>query len=329
MSEQPVRAGVVGVGSMGQNHARVYDSLSGVSLVGVADADESQAAAVASACGTTAVEDDVLFEHSDVVSISVPTQYHYDITRRALEAGVDVLVEKPFVAEPAEGRELIECAERNDAIIQVGHVERFNPVVEALERIVSNLDVIATHAQRLSPPPDRDIDDTATMDLMIHDIDLVRTLVDGSVESCGAFGAANGRYAVGTLQFDSGVVSNLTASRVTQEEVRQLTVSAKTCRVKADLLEQTVEIHRESAAEFADDIGDVDCRGEDVVEQIAVRDAEPLERELRAFVDAARTGAEPRVTGDDGLRVLEIAQAVESDRVHGERRSDRSEVMPS
>lgn len=328
MSEQ-VTAGVVGVGSMGRNHARVYESLDGVSLTGVADADTSRAEAVASSLETTAYETAALFERADVVSIAVPTEFHYDLARSAIDAGVDVLVEKPFVVEPAQGRELVERAERAGVTLQVGHVERFNPVVETLERIVDDLEVIAAHADRLSPPLDRTIDDSATMDLMVHDIDLVRTLVDGTVDSCASFGTADGRYAVGTLQFDSGVVCNLTASRVTQEDVRRITVSAKSCRVKADLLTQTVEIHRDTPAEYAADIGDVGCRDEDVVERIAVADAEPLERELRSFVDAAQSGDEPRVTGEDGVRVLEVARELERHRVDSDDASDRSELTPS
>ncbi|WP_336036850.1 Gfo/Idh/MocA family oxidoreductase [Halobacterium yunchengense] len=326
MSERPVRAGVVGVGSMGWNHARVYDALPGVELVGVADADESRAESVASSLGAAAVTADALFERADAVTVAVPTQYHYDLARRALEAGVGVLVEKPFVEEPAQGRDLVQRADRNDATLQVGHVERFNPVVEALERVVEDLEVIAAHAERLTPPPDRDIDDTATMDLMIHDIDLARSLVDGEVASCGAFGTAEGRYAVGTLQFDTGVVCNLTASRVTREDVRRVTVTAETCRVKADLLEGTVEVHRDGAAEYAGEVGDVECRREDLVERVTVADADPLERELGAFTDAVRSGDAPPVTGEDGLRVLELARELERERVRGGDRSEPSEV---
>ncbi|MFC7045298.1 Gfo/Idh/MocA family oxidoreductase [Halobacteriaceae archaeon GCM10025711] len=309
--DAPMRAGVIGVGSMGHHHARVYDELAGVELVGVADVNEAQAREVAAEYGVTAMDQAELLDAVDLVSIAVPTQFHYPTARECIERGVDVLVEKPFVEDPADGRRLIELADERDVTLQVGHVERFNPAVQALEDVVDDLDVIAVTAQRLGPPLDRDIEDTAVMDLMIHDLDIVLSLVDADVEDVAAIGTRENRYATADIQFDDGTVGQLTASRVTQEKVRNLTISARECRVKVDYIDQSLELHRGSLPEYVEQNGDVRYRHENVVERVSVDSGEPLKRELRSFVDAARNGTEPEVTGEDGLRVLELVRHID------------------
>lgn len=313
MSESGVDIGVIGVGSMGANHAQGYASMDGVTLGGVADADPDQATTIADRFDTTALEVDALLETVDAVSVAVPTEYHYGLTRSAVDAGVDVLVEKPFVADPANGRELIECASANDVLIQVGHVERFNPVVETVDRLLTDQDVIAAQAHRLSPPPDRSIDDSATMDLMIHDLDLLLALLDPDIRACHGVGTAAGRYAVGTLEFEDGVVASLTASRVTEEPVRRLTFSTTAYRLKADLLTQSIELHH-AGRDGPTDTDGLTCREAGVVEEFTVADSDPLDEELQSFVDSVRTRTEPRVTAADGLDVVEVAKTIEADR---------------
>lgn len=320
-----VKAGVIGVGSMGQNHARVYDELTETSLVGVYDADPDQARSVADSHGTEAMPLDDLLASAEVVSIAVPTQYHYEMASQCIEQGVDVLVEKPFVADPADGRDLIERADRHDVTLQVGHVERFNPVVSALQRIISDLDVVAVCAERLGPPLDREIDDTAVMDLMIHDIDVVLDLLDGDVRSIDATGTDDGSYAVANVELDSGVVSSFTSSRVTQEKVRGLTISARDCRVKADYIDQTIEIHQSSSPSYVERDGNVRYRDENVVEHVTVEQREPLKNELQSFVEAATTGTPPVVTGEDGLRVLQITRSIDQEATT----DDDREVVPT
>jgi predicted dehydrogenase len=305
------RVGVIGVGSMGQNHARVYRSLPDVELVGVYDADMSRAATIAEEYDTEALELGDLLDAVDAVSIAVPTQYHYDAARECIDAGVHVLVEKPFVEDPADGRALVDFAADRDVVLQVGHIERFNPAVRTLMEIVEDLDIIAVTTERLGPPLDREIEDSAVMDLMIHDLDIVLALVDDDLVSADAVGAREARYAAATLQFASGVVAELTASRVTQEKVRRLTISAEEARVKVDYIDQTIEIHRQSAPEYVKGDGDVRYRHENVVERVTVDRGEPLRNELTAFVEAARTGAEPVVSGEDGLRVLELTRRLD------------------
>lgn len=311
MSDRQIRAGVVGVGSMGQNHARVYRELPETTLAGVYDVDADRAERVAAEYDAEAYSLDGLVEAVDVVSIAVPTQFHYDMARRTIDAGIDTLVEKPFVADPSNGRELIELAEENDVALQVGHIERFNPAVVALREIAQDLDIVALDAQRLGPPLERDIEDTVVMDLMIHDVDIVLDLVDAEVTSVDAVGTADGSYADATLGFDSGVVGSLTASRVTQEKVRGITISARDCRVKVDYTDQTMEIHRKSNPTYIREDGNVHFHHENVVEQLTVERNEPLKNELQSFAEAAREGVEPEVTGRDGLRALELTRRVD------------------
>ena len=308
---------------MGENHARVYRELPETRLVGVFDADQSRAAEVAETYATEQYSMGELLDRVDIVSVAVPTEYHYETVRECIDAGVHVLVEKPFVADPADGRRLIEFAEERNVVLQVGHIERFNPATRRLIELASDLDIIAIDARRLGPPVDRDIEDTAVMDLMIHDIDILLALVDEEVTSVDAIGNQEVRYAAANLQFDSGIVGQLTASRVTQEKVRRLSLSAENCRVKVDFIDQSIEIHRQSFPEYVEDDGNVYQHHENVVERLTVEKREPLKNELAAFAEAARTGGEPVVTGEEALRALELTQTID------ELAAESTETAPS
>lgn len=303
-------AGVIGVGTMGQHHARVYSNLTGARLVGVADEDDEQATSIAEKYSAAVLDVPSLLDRVDVVSIAVPTQFHYDLASQCIEAGVDLLVEKPLVEDPERGRELVEQADREDVVLQVGHIERHNPVISTLADIVPDLNVIAVEAERLGPTPDREIYDSAVIDLMIHDIDVVCSLLDGPVESVEAVGAADGRHATATLEFGDGTVGTLTASRVTQQKQRKLSITAESCYVTVDYIDQDVEIHRQSVPEFVTSNGDVRYRHESVVEYPAVDNGEPLQYELESFLEASRNGDEPSVTGLEGIRAVELAREV-------------------
>jgi len=327
--DERLRAGVVGVGSMGAHHVRVYNELPGVELVGLADADEDRAASVARKYGTAAREMEALLAEVDVASVAVPTRYHHEVAAAALDRNVSLLVEKPFVRDAEKGRDLIERARERDLTLQVGHVERFNPVVEVLQDVVPDLDVIAVDGRRLGPPVDRAGDDDVVMDLMVHDVDVVCSLVDRDLEPVAAMGARDGNHVTAQLQFEGDLVGSLTASRVTQEKIRDLSITARDCRVHVDYTTQSVEIHRHSVPEYEAEDGDVRFRHESVVERPAVDSGEPLKRELRSFAEAVRSGEEPVVTGADGLRAISVAKqirAVADDRAHGESEVNASEV---
>lgn len=310
MSEHRIQTGVIGVGAMGQHHARVYEELPGCELLGVADADDSRAREIADEYDTTAWETDALFEAADAVTIAVPTAYHYELATQCLAAETNILIEKPFVDDPAEGKELIQLAADRDLVLQVGHIERFNPVTETLQQILPSLDVISMTAERLGPPPSRRIEDTAVMDLMIHDIDIVTSLLEGSIEGITASGNADGRYGTATLEFDTGEIANLTASRVTQQKVRTLEITAKERFLIVDFIDQSIEIHRQSAPEYVTEEGNMRYRHESIVEHPVVDTGEPLRFELESFLEAVRGEHEPRVTGEDGLRALSLISTV-------------------
>jgi dTDP-4-amino-4,6-dideoxygalactose transaminase/predicted dehydrogenase len=310
MTAHQIEAGVVGVGRMGTNHARVYKELPEVDLVGVADADPSRAEETAETYGTHPMDTGDLFDDVDVASIAVPPRFHYDVATDAIDAGVDLLIEKPFVTDVSNGRALIERAAANDVTLQVGHIERFNPVVEVLQDILPDLDVIAVTARRLGPPVDRDTNDDVVMDLMIHDIDVVLALLEEDLVSVTATGARNGRHATAQLNFENDVVGTLTASRVTQKKIRDFTITARECLVTVDFIDQSVEIHRHSSPEHVTDDEGYRFRNESVIERPMVESGEPLRRELSSFVDAVSNDVTPEVTAEDGLTAMQLARQI-------------------
>jgi predicted dehydrogenase len=317
-----LRAGVIGVGSMGQHHARVYNDLPGAELLGVSDADAERAETVAARQGVAAYRRDGLLDAVDLVSIAVPTEFHYETARACIERGVHVLVEKPFVAEPEQGERLIELANERGVLIQVGHVERFNPAVAAVREVLADSEVIALDARRLGPSLDRNIADSAAFDLMIHDIDVVLSLVDGDLSTVNALGTRENRYIDAQLSFENGVVASLTASRVTQEKVRELSITAAECWITLDYLSQSVELHRHSLPEYIEQNGGVHYRHEGIVERPMVASGEPLGRELEAFVEAVRDGTQPEVSAADGLAALRVARRIDDLAASSRRRTE-------
>lgn len=313
---RPPRAGVIGVGAMGENHVRVYSESRGVELAGVADLDTELASCVADEYGTTARSVPDLLDHCDLVSVAVPTAAHFDTVKACLEAGVHVLVEKPITARLERGKELARLANERGLVLQVGHVERFNPAVRTAAELVTDLDIIAIEAKRLGPPVDRTTTDRVTLDLMIHDVDIVQSILGGGPTAIAATGTADGQHATATLEFDD-VVATVTASRVSQRKVRRLTITATDCLVEIDYLDQSVLLYRDSFPEYVSADDGTRYRHESVIERPEVKNREPLRVELEAFVAAATSGSPPAVTADDGLRALETIHAIDR-RVTGE-----------
>ena len=306
----PTNAGVIGVGAMGANHARVYSQLQTVDLVGVSDLDEALADRVAIEYATQSLPTDQLLDRCDVVTVAVPTAAHEAVVRRCMDAGVHVLVEKPITERPEPGWELAAAARDRGIVLQVGHVERFNPAVRTLAALVGDLEVIAVDAQRLGPPVDRTAIDGVTLDLMIHDVDVVQSVLDAEPKAIGACGTADGRHATATVEYDD-VVATFTASRVTQRKIRRLSVTARECLIEVDYLDQSVMIYRDSLPVSVEDGSTNRIRHESVIERPEVKNREPLRVEIESFIQAARTGSEPAVTAADGLRALETVQEID------------------
>ena len=210
--DETVTAGVIGVGSMGQHHARVYSELPKVDLVGVSDTDHQRAREVGTEYGAEAMERDELLARTDIVSIAVPTKYHVETAAECIEAGVHLLVEKPFVDDREQGQDLARRAREAGLTLQVGHIERFNPAVQVLADIVPDLDIVAIDIDRLGPPLDRENEDNVVMDLMIHDVDILLSLVPEPISSLSAV-AHDAQHASAQFEFEGGSIATVTASR--------------------------------------------------------------------------------------------------------------------
>ena len=299
-----VRVGVVGVGALGQHHARVYAGIAGAKLAGVYDADPVRAREVAERYGTPVfAELPELLREVDAVSVAVPTVDHHRVSRAALEAGKDVLVEKPMTTTLEEADDLIRAAESRGAVLQVGHIERFNPATEVLKR-VPRPRFIEVHRMGSFSPRSLDID--VVLDLMIHDLDIVLALDGSEAVGVDAVGVAvltpKVDIANARLQFASGLIANLTASRVSVEKVRKFRVFAPRTYVSADFTARAAQVYRL--------VQGPDGRPDIAVEKVAAPEEEPLRRQLEAFVGAVQARSRPVVGGADGRRALALAHTI-------------------
>jgi predicted dehydrogenase len=301
------RVAVVGVGQLGSRHARLYAEIPGAELVAVVDTDSERARRVAEAYGVRGCSDvEEIASGVDAASVAVPTASHREVASRLIAAGVHVLVEKPIAARLEEGRDIVALAERAGLVLAVGHTERHNPAVQALLEQSKDPRFIEVH--RLGSFSPRSLDIDVVLDLMIHDLDVVATLVGSGIRSVDAVGVpvltprvdiANAR-----LRFENGCVANLTASRVSQEKIRKLRVFERDRYVSLDY--QTQEAVRYQLVPGNAPGGRPEIRKD----ELGVTREEPLRRELEDFLRAVTTGAKPRVSGEDGLRALDLALRV-------------------
>ena len=298
-----MKVGVIGVGHLGKHHARIYSELDGVRLVGVADIIRERAEQVASEHGAQAFVDyRDLMGQVDAVSVAVPTEKHASIGVDCLDQGIDVLVEKPIAQNSDQARAMIRAAEASGRILQVGHVERFNPVVRAARRVATRPQFFEIH--RLTVFSMRSLDIDVVLDLMIHDIDIVLSLVDSPVAEIRAVGipvlSEKADIANVRLEFEDDCVANMTASRVSTEPVRKLRFFQPHAYVSLDYAAQEGRV--------------LSLDGGQIREQkLKPPQTEPLRAQLEAFRLAVAKREAPVVTGEDGLRALDVALAV-----HGE-----------
>ena len=303
---KPLRVGVIGVGHLGQHHARLYAGLPGSTLVGIVDADPRRAKEIAERVGTT-VYDDVgaLLKQVEAVSIAAPTSAHHAVARQCLEAGAHVLVEKPITVTPAEAQELIALARERKAVLQVGHIERFNPVMLKARPFICK--PLLVECRRVSPFTGRSTDVDVVLDLMIHDLDMVLSFHPGAITDVRAVGSPVVSNKVDVahawVTFDSGCVATLTASRVATARARELTVVQRDACVSLDYQSRQATIHRFSAGSHASGAAAAS-------EQIQGGEDEPLKLELESFLHAVQTGTQPLVSGQDGEAALSLAHRV-------------------
>lgn len=306
-STQPVRIAVIGVGYLGSIHAKIYDKLPGATLVGVCDFSAERANEIASLYGCEAWTDPAeALGNVDAVSIVVPTSEHRRVAEPFLERGIDMLLEKPVASTVEEAQELVAIARRAKTILQIGHLERFNGGIMELARRVTRPRFIEVH--RLGTFVERATDVDVVTDLMIHDIDIVLTLMKSELTSLSAVGSpvvtdhvdiANAR-----LEFANGAVANVTASRVSNKKFRRIRVFSERSYHALDFTEQKIDVVTTGAKQPGQKFADI------VPDQIVVESQQPLDAEIEHFVDCVRDRREPLVTGEAGVEALKVAAQV-------------------
>ena len=301
---QKVRTAVIGVGYLGRFHAQKYATLTESQLVAVADANVEVCERVAAEVGARAVTDyrEILGE-VDAVSIATPTPLHFSIAKECLGRGVHVLVEKPITETLEEARRLVALAEKSGRILQVGHLERFNAAILALAGTLGRPRFIESH--RLAPFKERGTDVNVVLDLMIHDIDLIQSLVGAPIESIDAVGAsvfsAGLDIANARIRYANGCVANTTASRVSMKMERKLRIFQDDAYVSIDLQQKVLTVVRKPPEAAGAQ------RGQVVIEERTYEQGDALRMEIEAFLRSIREGRPPAVSGTDGLRALETA----------------------
>ena len=300
-----LRAGVIGVGHLGQHHARHYATLPGVTLAGVYDASPDRAKLIAERHGVRAWTNlEEVLTQVDLVSVAAPTSVHFAAAKACLEAGKHVLVEKPIAVTSAEAHELVELAARRGCLLQVGHSERFNPIMQRMRASIERPAFIEGH--RLSAFGERGTDVDVVLDLMIHDLDLVLSFQPGPVEEVRAAGvpvlSSNIDIANARIAFASGCVANLTASRVSTNKMRRLRFFQRDRYVSIDFQSRQAMVSRR--------VQGTGPRPTIDVETFQAGDEEPLRLELESFIHAVATGSRPVVSGEDGEAALNLAGRV-------------------
>ncbi|NLV23554.1 MAG: Gfo/Idh/MocA family oxidoreductase [Deltaproteobacteria bacterium] len=300
-----LKAGVIGVGYLGRFHAQKYALLAETELVGVMDINPQRAEEIAKECGTKTFADyRQLLREVDLVSIAVPTHDHYSVARDCLEAGRHLLIEKPITERVAEAEELIEIAKKHRLVFQVGHLERFNPAILAMEGILKQPLFIESH--RLAPFKPRGTDVNVVLDLMIHDIDIILSIVRSDLVDIHAVGVpvlsdevdiANAR-----LQFANGCVANITASRVTRQALRKMRMFQSDAYISVDFQDREITVLRKKEGESS--IPGLPNIG---AESHSFPQSDALLAEIKAFVHSIQEGNAPVVSAEDGKKALDVA----------------------
>lgn len=321
---QPIRIGVIGVGNMGQHHARVLSLLKDVEMVGVADINVERGLDTASKYRVRFFEDyRDLLPYVDAVCIAVPTRLHHEVGMTCLQAGIHVLVEKPIAASITEAESLVNAAAESHCILQVGHIERFNPAFQELSKVLKTEALLALEAHRMSPYSNRANDVSVVLDLMIHDIDLLLELAAAPVARLTASGSRASEsgyldYVTATLGFANGIVATLTASKVTHRKIRRIAAHCKNSLTEADFLNHEILIHRQTTANCTTDYGQVLYRQDGLIEKVYTSNIEPLHAELEHFVNCVRGGNQPSVGGEQALKALRLASLIEQMALDGQ-----------
>lgn len=313
--------GVVGVGHLGSLHAKMFAEIPSGHFVGIFDTNQDRAHSLAAEFNVRAFDScDKLLQHVRAVSIATPTSTHFAIARKAIAAGVHVFIEKPITETPQEAQELIDLAAHHNVKIQVGHIERFNPALLALEKYHLRPMFIESH--RLAQFNPRGTDVAVVLDLMIHDIDIIVSLVKSPVIKIEANGVAvvsdTVDIANARIQFQNGCVANVTASRISQRKMRKMRLFQRDAYISIDFSDGVAEVFRlvdETDASTPNTmmLGKIEHgtqKRKIIYEQPEVKEINALKYELETFIHAVQNNTEPMVTAEDGKQALEVAHAI-------------------
>lgn len=303
----PIRVGVIGVGHLGYHHTRVYTEILNTDVVGVVDVDPERAAAVGELLRVPYFSDiEKFYRHArpDAVSVVVPTVSHYSAAKRALSSGIHVLIEKPVTSTVEEAEELLELAATQNLVLQVGHIERFNSAVQHVRNIIK--EPLFLQSRRIGPFSSRINDVGVVLDLMIHDIDIILSLVHSEIAEISAMGRSiRSPYediASAQIGFENGALAQILVSRVSEKRLRQLDIMEPERFVTIDYETQDVSIHR--------CVQEKECGLVEVIEHPVFPKKEPLKLELQHFVTCVKEGRQPLVGIMDGKRALEVAISI-------------------
>lgn len=309
--QDSVPVAVVGAGNMGSNHLRVFDELPGADLVEVVEQDSERAREVGNQYDVRVVDEVTKLQRAQAATIAVPNRFHREIAVACIESGLDVLVEKPLAMSVADARAIADAASEAGAILQVGHIERFNPAVDVLADILEDKEVIAIEAHRLGPFNDHLTAESVVFDLMIHDIDVIQSLVDSPVRHVDAVGTQSRSseidHAIAHLKFDNGILGTTTSSHVTHKKVRSLAVTTRNVYIQLDYQQQQITVSRRESEQTTMLQGAAGYRTETIEETPFIRTREPLKNELEHFLECVRSRSRPRVDANDGIATIELA----------------------
>jgi predicted dehydrogenase len=321
---KPLKMGVIGVGNMGRHHVRILSVLKDIELVGVSDVNLERGLDIASKYHTHFFENYLeLLPHVDAVCIAVPTKLHHQVGTNCLRAGVHILIEKPIAASIAEAESLVNLAAESNCILQVGHIERFNPAFRELTKIIPTEKILALEARRMSPYSNRANDVSVVLDLMIHDIDLLLELTASSVVKLTASGSSapdsgNLDYVTATLGFANGVVATLTASKVTHRKIRCLSAHCQDSLIETDFLKNEILIHRHQNVNTQIGREQRLYKQDGIIEKVYTSNVEPIYAEIEHFVNCIRGGERPSVGGEQALKALRMASLIEQMALDGQ-----------
>lgn len=320
----PLRIGVIGVGNMGQHHSRVLSLLKDVELVGVADVNVERGLDIAGKYQVRFFENYLeMLPYVDAVCIAVPTRLHHKVGLDCFAAGVHTLIEKPIASNITEAESLVNAAVNSNCILQVGHIERFNPAFQELKKVLKTETAIALEAHRMSPYSNRANDVSVVLDLMIHDIDLLLELAGTAIVKLTASGSSGSNssymdYVTATIGFANGLVATLTASKVTHCKIRRIFAHCKNSSIEADFLNNEILIHRQTNSNFTTDYGQVLYRQDGLLEKVSTSNIDKLSAELEHFVSCVRGGTKPSVGGEQALKALRLASLIEQMALDGQ-----------